>query len=535
MSSPSSSSSTKRKRGASHLAAATIPKSSTTDLLQPSSRDASGEEGDSSAAPAPSAPTSSSKHKKSAPSMDASNNPPSKRARTSAGDHPSTTSTSHNGAPATPTADALSKEDPGEPSETTEASADIETRAKRRAPPLYRTPSLATTVRTATAANVAAQEDRMKPPERAGLQDPAGYHTNPPPTGRPVRVYADGVFDLFHLGHMRQLEQAKRAFPETYLIVGVTSDHETHKRKGLTVLSGAERAETVRHCRWVDEVIPDCPWIVTPDFLEKHQIDYVAHDDLPYGAAEGDDIYAPIKAQGKFLVTQRTEGVSTTGIITHIVRDYEKYISRQLKRGASRQELNVSWLKKNELEIKRHVAELRDSIKNNWSATGQELGKELRQFWQNSRPSSPSPARSSMERGALSPSTNNGNNYFGIGGSRTQLQRLDIPSRPESPGVGGRSEDFATGYSLGLIGGVRAWMTRSRTSLIDNESHADRDPVSSPSPSEEDRENGHGNDSSSSQQERGRSKTLSNGKNKESAESGEKKSEPTATPMDVGS
>lgn len=156
----------------------------------------------------------------------------------------------------------------------------------------------------------------MEPPPKAGTVDPVGYTTNPPPTGRPVRVYADGVFDLFHLGHQRQLQQAKQAFPEVHLIVGVTGDKETHRRKGLTVLSGKERAESVRHCRWVDEVIEDCPWIIDVDFLEKHNIDYVAHDDIPYGANEGDDIYAPIKKAGKFLVTQRTEGVSTTGIIT---------------------------------------------------------------------------------------------------------------------------------------------------------------------------------------------------------------------------
>lgn len=267
----------------------------------------------------------------------------------------------------------------------------------------------------------------------------------------------------FLQSHMRQLEQAKTAFPDTYLIVGVTGDAETHKRKGLTVLTGAERAETVRHCRWVDEVIPNCPWIVTPEFLAKHKIDYVAHDDEPYGADEGDDIYAPIKKEGKFLVTQRTEGVSTTGIITKIVRDYEKYIARQLKRGTSRQELNISWLKKNELDIKRHVQELRDSIKTNWTTAGGEIGRDLRQFWQNasSRPASPSPFNRQLSDGLRSPG--------GISAVE-HLRHLEIPGsadkRSDSPGRLSRSEDFAAGYSLGLIGGVKSWVSISIKSAL---------------------------------------------------------------------
>lgn len=45
-----------------------------------------------------------------------------------------------------------------------------------------------------------------------------------------------------------------------------------------------ERAESVRHCKWADEVICPCPWVIDLDFIEKHKIDFVAHDDAPYGA-----------------------------------------------------------------------------------------------------------------------------------------------------------------------------------------------------------------------------------------------------------
>ena len=137
------------------------------------------------------------------------------------------------------------------------------------------------------------------------------------------------------------------------------------------------------------------------------------------------------------------------------MRDYEKYIARQFKRGTSRQELNVSWLKKNELDLKRHMVELRDSVRNNWSTTGQELTKELKQFWQQSRPGSPARGRemgrNSREGAADIP---------GLKNPATLMQQthLDVP-RPESP-TSGASNDFAAGYSLGLIGGVRSWVSR---------------------------------------------------------------------------
>lgn len=37
---------------------------------------------------------------------------------------------------------------------------------------------------------------------------------------KPVRVLISGVWDLFHYGHARAMEKAKKMFKNTYLLVG---------------------------------------------------------------------------------------------------------------------------------------------------------------------------------------------------------------------------------------------------------------------------------------------------------------------------
>ncbi|CAL0307297.1 unnamed protein product [Lupinus luteus] len=197
----------------------------------------------------------------------------------------------------------------------------------------------------------------------------------PPPLDRPVRVYADGIYDLFHFGHARSLEQAKKSFPNTYLLVGCCNDETTHKYKGKTVMTESERYESLRHCKWVDEVIPDAPWVVDQQFLDKHNIDYVAHDSLPYADTSGaaNDVYEFVKAVGRFKETQRTEGISTSDIIMRIVKDYNQYVLRNLDRGYSRKDLGVSYVKEKRLRVNRRLKTLQEKVKEHQEKVGEKI------------------------------------------------------------------------------------------------------------------------------------------------------------------
>ena len=71
--------------------------------------------------------------------------------------------------------------------------------------------------------------------------------------------YIAGVFDLFHIGHLNLFRRAKEQCD--YLMVGVVSDRGVTEKKGVELfVPFEERAEMVRSCRYVDEVV-EIPFI----------------------------------------------------------------------------------------------------------------------------------------------------------------------------------------------------------------------------------------------------------------------------------
>lgn len=66
--------------------------------------------------------------------------------------------------------------------------------------------------------------------------------------------YTTGVFDLFHIGHLNLLRNAKSMCDR--LVVGVTTDELVAYKNKKAVIPFNERLEIVRACKYVDAVVP---------------------------------------------------------------------------------------------------------------------------------------------------------------------------------------------------------------------------------------------------------------------------------------
>ena len=133
------------------------------------------------------------------------------------------------------------------------------------------------------------------------------------------RCVVNGVFDLFHIGHVRLLKRAKDMFKE--VVVAIDSDELVMQEKRKPIFSQEERLEIIKSCRYVDDaLLVDRRWgphaydeKADNDFMDKYKIDaaFVAADDLEYVKYWFGHLYD----QHRIVVVPRTQGISTTQVI----------------------------------------------------------------------------------------------------------------------------------------------------------------------------------------------------------------------------
>jgi FAD synthetase len=91
-------------------------------------------------------------------------------------------------------------------------------------------------------------------------------------------VLASGVFDLLHLGHVRFLEEAKKAGgPRSKLVVIVARDSTVEKRKGeRPVMSENQRCALVASLKVVDEATLGLEKFNIAEVIDKLKPDVIA-------------------------------------------------------------------------------------------------------------------------------------------------------------------------------------------------------------------------------------------------------------------
>lgn len=130
--------------------------------------------------------------------------------------------------------------------------------------------------------------------------------------------YTTGVYDLFHIGHLNLLRNAKAMCDK--LIVGVTTDELVAYKFKRAVIPFNERLEIVRSIRYVDAVIPQ-ESMDKMEMWDKIRFDIMFVGDDWYKSEKWEQLEAEFHNVGvKIIYFPYTKGTSSTLINETLLR-----------------------------------------------------------------------------------------------------------------------------------------------------------------------------------------------------------------------
>jgi len=137
--------------------------------------------------------------------------------------------------------------------------------------------------------------------------------------------YTSGVFDLFHIGHLNILRNAKSLCD--FLVVGVTTDEVTLDMKGhLPIIPFSERIQIVESIEFVDKAIPKSTKAIK-DIWNIYEFNLMIKGDDWKGTNKGKNLEKELAEFGiKIKYLPYTEHTSST-ILRNIISNFDKTFS----------------------------------------------------------------------------------------------------------------------------------------------------------------------------------------------------------------
>lgn len=139
--------------------------------------------------------------------------------------------------------------------------------------------------------------------------------------------YTAGVYDLFHIGHLNLLKNAKGMCDK--LVVGVTVDELVTYKGKRAMIPYEDRAEIVRGVKYVDAVVPQYD-MDKLTMCKKLGASILFVGDDWYDTPRWNEYEKEFEEAGvKIIYFPYTKGISSTQIskALHAVRDIEESVS----------------------------------------------------------------------------------------------------------------------------------------------------------------------------------------------------------------